>query len=136
MAEPRVAETMLRAPLAHSARLLFGVFAAPFAWAVQLAASFALAATSCFTSGVARTGGRVTGASHAALVVIAIACFAVAVVGLVVVMRERSGPRDASPRHASRSRALAEVGVLSSGLFLAAIGYSLVMLALAPHCPG
>jgi hypothetical protein len=35
-----------------------------------------------------------------------------------------------------RSRALAEVGVLSSALFLAAIVYSIVVLALSPHCPG
>jgi len=72
MSEARAAQTMMREPLAHSARLLFGVFAAPFAWVVQLAVSFALAATSCFSGGVAKTGARVSGASQTAMVVVAI----------------------------------------------------------------
>lgn len=134
--EARNAEKMMRTPLAHSARLLFGVFAAPLAWVVQLTVSFALAATSCFSSGVAKTGARVVGASHAALVAVAALCVVLAITGLAVALRERGGVRDASARHAMRSRALADVGVLSSALFLAAIVYSVVMLTLSPHCPG
>jgi len=136
MSEARAAQTMMREPLAHSARLLFGVFAAPFAWVVQLAVSFALAATSCFSGGVAKTGARVSGASQTAMAVVAIACFGLAIAGLATAMRERRSVRDASARHRMRSRALAEVGVLSSALFLAAIVYSIVVLALSPHCPG
>jgi hypothetical protein len=139
MNEARATEQMVRRPLGHSTRLLFGVFAAPFAWAVQLAVSYALAATSCFARGVAKAGSMVTGATHAAMIAVAIVCAAIAIAGLVVAMRERRlarEPHASQARHASRSRALADVGALCSALFLAAIVYSIVMLALSPHCPG
>jgi hypothetical protein len=129
---------MVRPSTGRSARLLFGVFAAPLGWVVQVAASFALTATSCFSRGVAKVGGVVAGASHAAMVVIALLSLALAIAGLVVAMRERRGTNadDARARHAARSRALADVGALSSVLVLAALAYSTAMLALSPHCPG
>lgn len=127
---------MTRPPLAESARLLFGVFAAPLAWSVQVTTSFALAATACFSRGVAKTGATVSGATYAVLVALAVGCVVLGIAGFAVALRERSAMHDARTRHASRSRALAKVGVLSSTLFLAAIVYSIVMLALSPHCPG
>jgi CBS-domain-containing membrane protein len=134
MSETRPTETMTRPPLGHSALLLFGVFTAPLAWAVQLVASYALAASACFDGGVA-TVGRAT--SRVPLVAIAIACVILAAAGLVVAAREYRKADDAgATRHPQRSRALAKVGIFSSVLFLGAIAFSIVMLSLSPHCAG
>ncbi|HJT98860.1 MAG TPA: hypothetical protein VJ696_11140 [Rhodanobacteraceae bacterium] len=135
MSDVRPTETMTRAPLAHSALLMFGIFAAPFAWAVQLVASYALAASACFLPGTAKVGEATIG--RLPLAVIALACVLVAVAGLLVAMRQRREVGDMTgTRHPARSRALAKVGMLSSILFLGAIAFSIVMLSLSPHCPG
>ena len=137
-ASPPPDATMIRAPFGHAPCLLFGIFAAPLGWVVQVAASFALAATSCFSRGVAKVGGLVTGASHAAIAVIMTLTIVLALVGLLVALRESRNVHRApmDPRYVARSRSLAHVGVLSSSLFLAALAYSIVMFALSPHCPG
>jgi hypothetical protein len=128
-------ETMTRPPLGHSALLLFGIFAAPFAWAVQVVASYALAASACFSGGVATIGNATL--SRMPLAVIALACVLVAIAGLVVAMQQHRGAGDATGTlHPARSRALAKVGMLSSLLFLGAIAFSIVMLSLSPHCAG
>jgi hypothetical protein len=135
MSEPRPTETMTRPPLGHSALLLFGIFAAPLACAVQLVASYALAASACFAGGVAMVGRATT--SRASLGAIAIACVILAAAGLVVAAREyRRGDDAGRTRHPRRSRALAKVGLFSSVLFLGAIAFSIVMLLLSPHCAG
>jgi hypothetical protein len=128
-------ESMMRPPLGHSALLLFGIFAAPFAWAVQLVASYALAASACFSDSVAMIGSATL--SRMPLAVIALACVLVAIAGLIVAVQQHRGAGDATGTlHPARSRALAKVGMLSSILFLGAIAFSIVMLSLTPHCAG
>jgi len=135
MESPRTVQTMLRPPLGHSVRLLFGIFAAPFAWAVQLVASYALAAASCFAGSVALVGEARSG--RMPLVVIAVACLLVGLAGFGVAVQQSrltSAPTDA--QHTPRSRALAAVGVLSSALFLGAIAFSILTLSMSPQCAG
>jgi hypothetical protein len=128
-------ETMMRPPLGHSALLLFGIFAAPLAWAVQLVASYALAASACFADGVATIGGPTL--SRMPLAVIALACVLVGVAGLIVALQQHRGISETiGTMHPARSHALAAVGILSSILFLGAIAFSIVMLSLSPHCAG
>lgn len=128
-------ETMTRPPLGHSALLLFGIFAAPFAWAVQVVSSYALAAASCFSGNVAMVGSATL--SRMPLAVIALSCVLVAIAGLIVAMQQHRGAGDASGTlHPARSRALAKVGILSSVLFLGAIAFSIAMLSMSPHCAG
>ena len=135
MDDARTMETMLRPPLGRSTMLLFGIFAAPLAWAVQLVASYALAASSCFSRGVALIGDTTPG--RMPLAVIALACALPAIAGLVVAMQQHRDASAASDaHHATRSRALAAVGILSSMLFLGAIAFSIVMLSLSPRCAG
>jgi len=135
MTEPHASETMMRPPLGHSALLMLGIFAAPLAWAVQLVASYALAASACFAGGVAMTGSATL--SRMPLAVIALACVLVAGAGLAIAVQQYRGAGDApAARHAGRSRALAMVGILSSILFLGAIAFSIVMLSMSPHCAG
>ncbi|HEY0178824.1 MAG TPA: hypothetical protein VGC30_04215 [Dokdonella sp.] len=138
MAAERPIETMMRPPLGRAALLMFGLFAAPLAWAVQVVASYALAASSCFTRGVAEVGGAV---GRVPLGAVAVFCAVVAFAGLVVALRQhriaRAALHDtARARHAQRSRALAMCGIFSSGLFLVAIAFSIVMLSLPPRCAG
>lgn len=60
-----------------------------------------------------------------------------ALAGLVVALQQhRAAGGDAATRQPARSRALARVGILSSILFLGAIGFSIVMLSLSPQCAG
>lgn len=128
-------ETMMRPPLAHSVLLMFGIFAAPLAWAVQLVASYALAASACFSGGTAMVGNPTLG--RMPLAVIALACVLVAIAGLIVAMQQYRGIGEATrTQHPARSRALAAVGILSSTLFLGAIAVSIVMLSMSPHCAG
>jgi hypothetical protein len=142
MATSRSDASMLRPPIAHSARLLFGLFAAPLAWAVQLVASYALAASSCFSGGVAKAASAAGIASRLPMLMMAIVCIAIAVAGLVMSTRERraavaAGSAHAlNTRHVARSRSLASAGILCSTLFLAAIAYSIVMLLMSPQCTG
>jgi len=134
MIEPATTESTIR-PLDHSTLLLFGVFAAPAAWALQLVASFALAASSCFSGGVATVGGASIG--RMPMAIIALACVLLALAGLIVAMKQHRAIGDATgARHPTRSRALAKVGILSSVLFLGAIAFSIVMLSMSPHCAG
>jgi len=128
-------ETMTRPPLGHSALLMFGIFAPPFAWAVQLIASYALAASACFSEGAAMIASA--SLTRMPLAVIALACVLVAIAGLVVAIQQHRGVDDATATlHPARSRALAKVGILSSLLFLGAIAFSIVMLSMSPHCAG
>lgn len=122
-------------PMRDSTLLMFGIFAAPTAWALQLVASYALAAASCFSGGVATVGAA--SLDRMPLAILAIACALVAIAGLVVAMqRHRGVGATVQLSHPDRSRALATVGILSSLLFLGAIAFSIVMLSMAPHCAG
>ena len=134
MAE-RAAMESTTAPTGHPSLLLFGVFAAPAAWVLQLVASYAIAASSCFPNGVATPG--TASISRMPLAIIALACMLTALAGLVVALQQhRAAGGDAATRQPARSRALARVGILSSILFLGAIGFSIVMLSLSPQCAG
>jgi hypothetical protein len=61
MDDRETSESTIR-PMRHSTLLMFGIFAAPAAWALQLVASYALAATSCFSGGVATAAPRASAA--------------------------------------------------------------------------
>jgi hypothetical protein len=122
-------------PMGNATLLLFGVFAAPVAWAIQLVASYAIAASSCFADGVATVGGASIG--RMPLAIIALACVLLALAGLIVATKQHRDIGDTTgTRHPTRSRALAKVGILSSILFLGAIAFSIVMLSMSPHCAG
>jgi hypothetical protein len=134
MIDRTTTETTIR-PLPHSTLLLFGVFAAPAAWAIQLVTSYALAASSCFSGGVAKIGDP--SVSRAPMAIVTLACVLLATAGLVIAMKQHRDVGDTTgTRHPTRSRALAKVGILSSILFLGAIAFSIVMLTMSPHCAG
>lgn len=134
MADRTTTEAEIR-PVRHSTLLLFGVFAAPAAWAIQLVVTFMLAASSCFTDGVAMVGDARVG--RMPMAVITLACLLLAIAGLVVALKQHRDAGDATGTlHPSRTRALAKVGILSSILFLGAIAFSIVMLSMSPHCAG
>ena len=98
MAE-RAAMESTTAPTGHPSLLLFGVFAAPAAWVLQLVASYAIAASSCFPNGVATPG--TASVSRMPLAIIALACMLTALAGLpgllLAISLRNTAARDLSP---------------------------------------
>jgi Sec-independent protein secretion pathway component TatC len=118
--------------------LAFGIFAAPAAWAIQLVVNYALAASACFSRGVARVDIVPSASGHAktTMLVIGIACALIGIAGFFVALRQlRLAIAPPGVHHAERRRALAKCGVLSSLLFVAAIAFSLFVL-MTPQCAG
>ena len=104
---------------------LFGIAAGPASWIAQLTLGYGLSSYACFPGDRPRATA-LPGAEHGVLLVINLACLALALAGLWVsvagLRRGRAG--DAEPVPATltgRSRFLAMCGVLSASAFAIAI---------------
>ena len=117
-----------RPPLVGLARLWFGLFGAPAAWALQLIASYAIVAHFCFPHTTPVTSPTF-GGTHSVAIVVSAALVVVAVLALVVSIRATRATRsdeDAGDVRAGRARFMARAGVLVSGIFV----YGTIMAAL------
>jgi hypothetical protein len=122
-----------------TAALLFGVFAAPLAWAAQLALNFALSASSCFNQGVALPLVRDAGWSHRSLLLaLNLGAMAIAAVGAAVSYRAFRRASSLNPHGAglASARSLAGAGLMSCAVFVIAMLFSLFVAVASPQCSG
>lgn len=123
--------------------LLFGVFGAPLAWALQLVVDYALAAYPCFVRGTAQTA-LIPGWEHAraALVVITLVALAIDIGAIAAAWLAGRRAHVLATRGrvpaalVERTRALAYCGLISGSIFLVATLFSLAMLVRIPQCTG
>jgi|GEM_PF-6643837 hypothetical protein len=119
-----------------TAALLFGVFSAPLAWAVQLASNFALAATACFDHGVAlHLVRQARWNSRAPMLAVNLVAIAVAAAAMIVSHRafRRANLRSAGM---SSARSLGAAGLMSCAVFVIAMLFSLFVAVASPQCGG
>ena len=123
----------------------FGLWGAPFAWAVQVCAGMALASYPCFPNErryeLPITGLAWTGTAAA---VVTLAAIAVALVGLAVATRSYRLTRDEAPAShgrllesgTGRARFLALWGMCMSAGFAVATLFNGISFLLLPRCMG
>jgi hypothetical protein len=125
--------------------LLFGVFAGPLAWGIQLVVNYALAVYPCFSAGVARASvppGSQSGWS--AILAINISAGILALVGAAVSWRNWGSVHNEHPGSTShaleggegRIRFLALCGMMTGLGFFAAIVFDTIALSMVPQCTG
>jgi hypothetical protein len=104
---------------------LFGVAAGPAAWIAQLVLNYAVSSYACFPGDSPRLTAPPP-AEHGVLLLINLACLALALLGLGISLAglRRSRAADAAATGVGRSRFLAMCGVLSASAFAIAIAFN------------
>lgn len=124
--------------------LLFGVFAGPVAWGVQLIVNYALAVHPCFPGEVARLS-PLPGwhPDLAGILVINIIAAIVALAGAALSSQRwnterhrHSGSIEALTPSEGRTRFLALCGMMTGFGFFAAIIFNTIAMAMVPQCSG
>jgi len=130
------------APHRHRVGLLalgFGIVGAPLAWNIELLVGVALSGHECYPRYLPLSVPLWNG-TWSALLVISIIAIALGIVAGLVSWRSWSRTRDESPKEAhsgdGRTRFMAMCGLLSSGLFLVALAFTIAVVLLVPLCKG
>lgn len=120
-------------------RVIAGLCAAPLAWTIQMLVSEPLVAQSCFPATAARTAPLWPGFVPA-LAMLSLACLAAAAGGAWAAWsawrdnRDPAGHSTAVDRGAEPVRFLSLVGMMGSALFIGAIVFSSLAVALVAPC--
>ena len=135
-------------PAPHRSRvgltaLLFGIGAAPVVWSVQILFNSALSGFVCYPH-AAPLVAPLFGGSHSLMLAVNLSGIGVAIVAGLISWRSwrlTSAERPGSFHHLlelgeGRTRFMATVGMLTSALFLIALGFGLAVLCLVPPCGG
>jgi hypothetical protein len=146
MASNNAQPTQTGHPAPHRSRiglaaLLFGIVAAPLAWNAQILFNSALAGFVCYPHG-APLMAPLFGGSRSLMVAVDLTGIVIAVVAGLISWR--SWRRTSAERPGSfhnllelgegRTRFMATVGMLTSGLFVIALGFGVSVLCLVPLC--
>lgn len=130
------------APHRHRVGLLalgFGIVGAPLAWDIELLAGVALSGRQCYPSDSPLAIPMWEGTWWFLLTMSFIA-IAVGLFAALVAWRNWQRTHDESPKDAysgdGRTRFMALCGLLSSGLFLVALVFTMAILFLVPLCNG
>lgn len=144
MAEQPLPVTNIMHPAPHRHRvgllaLYFGIFGAPLAWNVELLVGTALTGHQCFPRYVPRALPMWTG-TWSFVLGMNIVAFVLAIAAALVAWRSwrRTGDEKPGSAHSGegRTRFMALSGLLSSGLFLLALLFTLGVILLVPVCSG
>lgn len=128
-------DTAAEARLPVGMALVFAVFAAPLAWALQLVANYSLSAHACYPVNVP-LAVPVWGSLWWILIGIDMAAIIVAGGAFFIAIGQWQAWRGASGAHVGerRNRFLAKWGMMISGLFSIAVIFTIVMLFIEPVC--
>jgi hypothetical protein len=144
MAESNLPLVDIRHPVANRYRvgllaLAFGVAAAPLAWNIELLVGVALSGHQCYPGYVPQASPS-WGGTWWFLLALSLAAIVLGISGALVSWRSwtRTHDEHPSPAHSGegRNRFLALCGMLTSGLFLVALLFTLAMVLMVPLCSG
>jgi hypothetical protein len=144
MSEPRLPFTNIAHPAPHRQRvgllaLGFGIVGAPLAWNIELLVGTALSGHQCFPRYMPLAVPLWTG-TRGFLLAMSVVAIVMGIAAGLVAWRSWRRTHDEKPGSAhsgeGRTRFMALCGLLSSGLFLVALVFTLAAIMLVPLCSG
>ncbi len=144
MSEPDLPLVTIRHPVANRYRvgllaLAFGVAGAPLAWNIELLVGTAVSGHQCFPR-YAPLALPMWGGTWWFLLALSLAAIALGICAALVSWRSWTRTRDEHPDAAhggeGRTRFLALCGLLTSGLFLVVLLFTLAAVLMVPLCSG
>lgn len=144
MSERRLPFTSIAHPAPHRQRvgmlaLGFGIVGAPLAWNIELLAGAALSGHQCFPRYLPLAVPLWTG-TWGFLLATSVVAIVMGIAAGLVAWRSWRRTRDEKPGSVhggeGRTRFMAMCGLLSSGLFLVALVFTLAAIVLVPLCSG